>query len=168
MMQLVQRKVAQPKLGVLFDSASHQAGFDAKSMTRRSIILGFREEEGQEWAEVRALLDYRGHRSTVQCGPDEPRWTWILIWVQAHMPYYSLNWTAKSSAIQGWQSCQWCSLPTRKWPSGQCLQASKPTANECRQPRPRHEQIKCPAHYMYSRSTWGSGIFHYNIFILSF
>ena len=30
-------------------------------------------------------------------------WTWTQIWIQAHMPDYSLNWTARSSAIQGWQ-----------------------------------------------------------------
>ena len=53
----------------------------------------------------------------VQCGPDEPCWTWTQIWVQARMPDYSLNWTARSSAIQGWQRCQWCSLPTQGWPS---------------------------------------------------
>ena len=37
----------------------------------------------------------------VQCGPDEPSWSWTQIWVQAHMPDYCLNWTARSSAIQG-------------------------------------------------------------------
>ena len=31
------------------------------------------------------------------------------------MPDYSLNWKAKSSAIQGWQRCQWCSSSTRRW-----------------------------------------------------
>ena len=53
----------------------------------------------------------------VQCGPDEPSWTWTQIWVQAHMPDCSLNWTMGSSAIQGWRSCQCCSSPTRRWPS---------------------------------------------------
>ena len=40
----------------------------------------------------------------VQCEPDEPSWTWTQIWGQARMPDYSLNWTARSTAIQGWQS----------------------------------------------------------------
>ena len=43
----------------------------------------------------------------VQCGPDEPCWTLIQIWIQARMPDYSLNWTARSSAIQRRQRCQW-------------------------------------------------------------
>ena len=55
------------------------------------------------------------------------------------MPDYSLNWTARSSAIQGGQRCQWCSSPTQQWPSrsrrpfdlksdfaGQCQLRSKP------------------------------------------
>ena len=36
----------------------------------------------------------------VLCGPDEPRWSWTQIWVQACMSAYSLNWTARSSAIK--------------------------------------------------------------------
>ena len=32
------------------------------------------------------------------------------------MPDYSLNWTVKSSGIQGWQRCQWCNSITRRWP----------------------------------------------------
>ena len=55
--------------------------------------------------------------SLVQCGSDEPSLTWTQIWVQACMPDYSLNWTARSRAIQGWQKCQWCSLPTQRCPS---------------------------------------------------
>ena len=51
----------------------------------------------------------------VQCGLDEPSWTWTQIWVQARLPGYSLNWTTGSSAIQGWQRCQWYSLPTQSW-----------------------------------------------------
>ena len=57
----------------------------------------------------------------MQCGPDEPSWTWTQIWVQAHMPDYSLNWTARSSAIQKWQRCQCCRWPSRSrehWLSG--------------------------------------------------
>ena len=76
----------------------------------------------------------------VQCRPDEPSWSWTQTWVQACMPDYSLNWTTRSSAIQGGQRCQWCSLPTWRWPNwsrepydlesafiGQCSLASKPT-----------------------------------------
>ena len=33
------------------------------------------------------------------------------------MPDYSLNWAARSSAMQGWQRCQWCSSPTWRWPN---------------------------------------------------
>ena len=53
----------------------------------------------------------------VQCGPIEPSWSLNQIWVLARMPDYSLNWTAKSSAIQEGQRCQCCSSPTRRWPS---------------------------------------------------
>ena len=44
----------------------------------------------------------------LQYGPDEPSWTWTQIRVQARMLDYSLNWTVRSRAIQGWQ---WCSSP---------------------------------------------------------
>ena len=50
----------------------------------------------------------------VQCGPDEPSWSWAQIWVQSHISAYSLNWTARFSAIQGGQRCQCCSSPTRR------------------------------------------------------
>ena len=53
----------------------------------------------------------------VQCKPDEPSWTWTQIWIQARLPDYSLNWTARSSAIQGRQRYQWCNSPTWRWPS---------------------------------------------------
>ena len=53
----------------------------------------------------------------VQCGPDEPSWSWTQIWVQACIPAYSLNWTARSSAIEGEQRCQCCSSSTQRWPS---------------------------------------------------
>ena len=53
----------------------------------------------------------------VQCEPDEPSWIWTQIWVQARMPGYSLNWKVRSSDIQRWQRCRWCSSPTRRWPS---------------------------------------------------
>ena len=49
--------------------------------------------------------------SSAHLGPDEPNM------VQARMLNYSLNWTARSSAIQRWQSCQCCSSLTRRWPS---------------------------------------------------
>ena len=49
----------------------------------------------------------------LQYGPDEPCWTWTQIYVQTCMPDYRLNRT-RSSALQ---RCQWCSSPTRRWPS---------------------------------------------------
>ena len=49
----------------------------------------------------------------MQCGPDEPSWTWTQIWVKARMPDYSLNWTATSSAIQGWKKIYYdAAIPT--------------------------------------------------------
>ena len=53
----------------------------------------------------------------VLCGPDEPSWSWTPIWVMARIPDHSLNWTARSSAIQGGQRCQCCNSPTWRWPS---------------------------------------------------
>ena len=75
-----------------------------------------------------------------QCGPNEPSWTWTQIWVQACMPDYSLNWTARSSAIQGGQRCQWCSQRRGLFSLmsafvGQCPLASKPTAYKCCRPQ---------------------------------
>ena len=35
----------------------------------------------------------------VECGPNKPSWSWTQIWIQVRMPAYSLNWTARSSAI---------------------------------------------------------------------
>ena len=55
--------------------------------------------------------------SLMQCGPNRPNWIWTQIWVQARMPDYRLNWTARSSVIQSLKRWQWCSLPTRRWPS---------------------------------------------------
>ena len=72
--------------------------------------------EDQTQAEARALLINTGHRPTMQCQPDEPCCSWTQIWVQAQMPDFSLNWTARSSAIKGGQRCQRCSLHTQSWP----------------------------------------------------
>ena len=66
------------------------------------LKVWFRGGEGQTWTDAWTLLDFAGHQAyLVQCGPDEPNWTWTQIWVQGCMPDYSLNWTARSSAIQG-------------------------------------------------------------------
>ena len=111
--QVLQHRLKKP----IFVSASHQTGLDIRLMTRRSIIVGIRGGGGRVGAEARALLDYAGHRPTMQCGPDKPSWTWTQNWVQARMPDYSLNWTARSSAIQEWQRCQWCSELIRRWHS---------------------------------------------------
>ena len=86
-------------------------------MTRRSIIVGVL---GKGWSGTSRGLSLAGQcwssDHLVQCGPDEPSWSWTQIWVQARMPDYSLNWTS-SSAIQGGQRCQCCLSPTRWWPS---------------------------------------------------
>ena len=86
-------------------------------MTRRSIIVEIWRGENRALAEARAMLDYAAHRPTVLCGLDEPSWTWTQIWVQACTSDYSLNWTARSSAMQGWKRCLWCSSPSHWWPS---------------------------------------------------
>ena len=100
---------------LIFVSVSHRTGLDTRSMTWRSIIMEIRVGEGRAWAEAQALLDYAGHWPTVQCGSDEPSWMWTVIWVQIHMPDYISNWTARSSAIQAGQRCEWCSSPTQRW-----------------------------------------------------
>ena len=53
----------------------------------------------------------------MQCRLDDPSWTWTQTCVQTRLPDYRLNWTARPSTIQGWQSCQWCSSPYRMWPN---------------------------------------------------
>ena len=50
----------------------------------------------------------------MQCEPDEPSWTWTQIWVQSRVSDYNLNWTARFTAIQEWQRCQWCSSSNRR------------------------------------------------------
>ena len=99
----------------LFVSASHQTGLDTRS---NDLKVGLKWGLGE--GKVRHKSRFKPCWSLthlVQCGPDEPSWTWTQIWVQAGMPDYSLNWTMKSSVIQGWQKCLWCSLPTWRWPS---------------------------------------------------
>ena len=85
-------------------------------MARRSIIVGIRKKgrSGRSWGSNSAWLCWSSAH-LVDCGPDEPSWTRTQIWVQAGMLDYSLNMTARS--IQGWQRCQWCNSPTRRWPS---------------------------------------------------
>ena len=51
-----------------------------------------------------------------QCGSDVRSWTWTKIWIQPRMPDYSLNWTARSTVIQVWHRCQWCSSPSQTCP----------------------------------------------------
>ena len=48
----------------IFVSASHQTELDTRSMTRRSIIVRFRGEEGRPRASARALPDYVAHQPT--------------------------------------------------------------------------------------------------------
>ena len=114
------------------------------------IIVGIKGKEGRALAEDRTWLDYACHRpalckvdlmSLAGHGPNLG---------PAHMPDFSLNWTSRSSALQGWQRCQWCCSPSRRWLSrsrglfgfrsafpGQCLLGSKLTAKFCRRLRSR-------------------------------
>ena len=106
MLQLTHPKVPYPKPGAFQSLKSAKAW-----------PLKVRVEEGRGRSDQNGSSRRTGYRTTVQCGPDEPSWTWIQIWIQARIPDYSLNWTARSSGIQGWQRCQSCSLPTRRWTS---------------------------------------------------
>ena len=103
---------------LIFVTASHVTELDTRSMTRRLIIVGV---SGREWSGTSRRSSPTGlcwsSVHLVQCGPDEPSWSWIQIWVQASMLGYSLNWTARSRAIHGGQRCQSCSSPTRRWPN---------------------------------------------------
>ena len=85
---------------------------------RRSIIMGIygRRMLGMSRGSSPAWLCWSSAQS-VQCWPYGPRWTWIQTWVQSRMSEYSLNWTTRSSAIQGRQRSQSYSSPTRRWPS---------------------------------------------------
>ena len=108
MLQLTHQKVAQPKPGV----------FDVKSAKAWPLKVRGEESRGRSdpsWNSSSAGL-CRISAHLVQCGPDKRRCPWTQIWVKACMPDYSLNWTAKSSAIQEWQRCQCCSSSTRRWP----------------------------------------------------
>ena len=81
---------------LIFVSDSHQTELDTRSMTQRSIIVGGLERgrSGTSQDSTPAGLCWSSTH-LVQCGPDEPSWTWT----QARMPDYSLNWTARSSGI---------------------------------------------------------------------
>ena len=65
-----------------------------------------RGRSGKSWGMSPAWLCW----STADLGPDEPNM------VLARMPKYSLNWTARPGAMQGWQRCQYCSSLTWRWP----------------------------------------------------
>ena len=113
--------------------------------TRQDLTQGqwleglLRGGEGRVIAKARAML---------VTGLLSAMWAWwALLDMDPNLgpgtiPDYSLNWTARSSAIRRWQKCQWCSSPTRRWPSrsrrpfglksaftGQCLLEPKPIAN---------------------------------------
>ena len=57
-------------------------------------IVGVRGGEGWAWLSLSLA-------HLVQCRPDGLSWAWTQTWAQGRMPDYSLNWTARSSAIQG-------------------------------------------------------------------
>ena len=100
-----------------FISSSHQTGLDTRPMTWRVIIV---EGKGKGKPSTSRGLSPAGlclsSAQLVQWGPDEPTWKWTQIWVQAHMPDYSLNMTAGSRVIQYWQMCLWWNSTTQWWP----------------------------------------------------
>ena len=85
----------------IFVSASHQTGLTQDQWPEGRLEWGFRGEEGRSRAEAESSTQHNVGLMT-------------QIWVQARMPDYSLNWTAKS---QGWQRYQWYSSPSQRWPS---------------------------------------------------
>ena len=100
----------------VFITASLQTGLDTRSMTWGSIIVGIkgRGRSGTSQGSSLAGLCWSSAH-LVQCAPDEPSWSWTQISVQACMPDYSLNWTVRSSTIQGGKRCQYCSSFTWRW-----------------------------------------------------
>ena len=100
---------------MIFVSASHQTGLDTRSNYPKVDFSGGLGE-GKVGHEPR-LGPCWSSNPLVQRGPDEPSWSWTQIWVQVIMLDYSLNWTVRSSAIQGGQRCQSCSSPTQRWPN---------------------------------------------------
>ena len=95
--------------------------------------------------------------SFVQCGFNEPSWKWTPKWVLARMPIYSLNWTARSSAIQRWQRCQCYSLPTRRWPS--LLTSSLPWSMDLPGQVSQSTEKTFAPRTVADRSPWLGGIF---------
>ena len=141
----------------IFVTASHQTGLDAAGLCWSSAHL-------------------------VWCGPDEPSWAWTQIWIQEHMPDYSLNWTAMSRAIQRVEGVNDAACPPEGGPAeagghtatsafvGQCLIASKPTANQCRRYRRQGaDRYKASLTvYIVSPPENGCEIFHYNSYYYHF
>ena len=93
----------------IFASASHQTGLDTRSMTRRSIIMGIRGGEGGSRAGLEPYLSWLIIGSL--SGPDETNM------VQARIPIYSLNWTARSRAITKVTTVSMLQIATRRWSS---------------------------------------------------
>ena len=76
----------------IFSSASHQTGFDTRSMTRRLIKVGINGGVGLEWTKAHTLLVCAAHRPTkCDVGLMSQAVSRTQIWVQARMPGYSLN-----------------------------------------------------------------------------
>ena len=144
-MQLIHQKVAQPKPDALSASSlplsiqhRYQTGSRKASVQSNGADICLCFPPDRNWHKINdSKVDYsadwgRGRLGTyqglspaglywslahlVQCRPNGPSWTWTQIWVQACMPDYSVNWTARSRAIQGWQRFQWCSSLTWRWP----------------------------------------------------
>ena len=87
----------------IFVSASYQTALDPQSMTRETNYSGDKVRPEPRFEPCLTLL--------IIGSLEEPEM------VHARIPNYSLNWTAKSIAIERWQRCHCCSSPTWIWPS---------------------------------------------------
>ena len=87
---------------IVFVTASNQIGLDTRSMARRSIIVGILERGRLDMSRGSNPAGlYRSSTHLVQCGPDEPSWSWTQFWVQVRLPDCSLNWTPRYKGEKG-------------------------------------------------------------------
>ena len=102
----------------LFATTSHQTGLGTRSMIQRPIIEGIfgRGRSGTSRGSNPAGLCYSLTHS-VQYGPNEPSCFLDPNLGPGMDAGYSLNKTARSSAIHRGQKCQCFSSPTQMWPS---------------------------------------------------
>ena len=127
-----------------------QVSINKKKSTCEQVDISVSLNEKKKWYDRQISAHF------VQWWPDEPGWTWTQIWIQARMPDYSFNWTARSSAIQSWQRCQCCSSPTWRWPSWSLgLLASSLPLNIDRPVR----MLDCPLKSLCAKDSGWSGSF---------